>query len=193
MKKFLSTLQEVFFKKNGAKESVAGDAAKFTLAFALSAVVIYFALFLTGNLLHEIAARSSEAVGEWLFAGKISVKEGGAFPHLVGVANGVPFEAQVNDLCAGWLELAVMAGLVLASRDKPLRERIKAIFLGALLLLLYNPFRIALTLASVGTPFFAIVHDVLFRISLVILLVVFYAFWYYWKAPSNLQGKRAFL
>lgn len=190
VKQVSSFFENVFFKKKKAREGVAQDAAKFTLGFALSASAAYFILYLTGNLLSEIAARCSEMVGK-SFVEQITYASTEGFPHLQGIANGVAFDAEISELCSGKLELAVMAGLLLASRDKPLAERMKGIALGAFLLLAFNPFRIALTLASVGTPYLAIVHDALFRVSLVILLVVFYAFWYYWNAsrPASKPAK----
>jgi len=191
VKQFSKLFENIFFKSSG-KEGVASDAAKFLLAFALSAGAAYLLLSLTGNFFNEVAARSSEAIGR-LFVQQISfaVYSASGFPQLSGVANGVAFTAQINGLCSGRLELAVMAGLVLASRDRSVRQRLKGILSGAILLLLFNPLRISLTLSSIGTPFLAIVHDALFRISLVLLLVVFYAFWHYWQAPAANTTKNA--
>lgn len=170
-------LQKIFFKQK--KEGLAEDSSKFIVLFIASGTTIYFLLSLTGKFFHEAAAHSTQLVARNFFEVKVATEN--HFPHLVGSANGVFFDAQINDLCAGWLELAVMAGLVLASRDKPLKERAKGILLGALVLLLLNPIRIGLTLAAVGTPFLALAHDVLFRLLLVVVLVVFYALWYYWR------------
>lgn len=182
VKKISSLLQNVFFKKKNAKESVAGDASKFAVAFAISSTALYFLLSLTGNFLHKLAALSSELAAKNFLGLQINASYANFFPVLEGVANATPFSAEINDLCAGALELALMAGLLLASRDKPLEERGKGIFFGAIVLLLFNPLRISLTLAAVGTPLLALVHDVLFRLGLVLLLVAFYALWYYWSA-----------
>ena len=161
------------------KESVFQDASSFIAAFFISGAFAYGVLSLTGNFFHKLAAESSSRLAKNFF--ETTIVSEGFFPHLQGVVGGSFFDAEINDLCSGRLELAVMAGLVFASRDKPVAERIKGIFLGALVLLAFNPLRIFLTLSAIGTPFLVLVHDVLFRISLVIVLVTFYALWYYWK------------
>lgn len=177
MKKIRQILEEIFVKKK--KEAVLQDAGKFVAAFFVSGAFFYAFLSLTGNFFHKLAAESSALLAKNFFETRIVFSE--FFPHLQGTVGGSFFDAEINDLCSGRLELAVMAGLVFASRDKKFLERIKGIFLGAILLLVFNPFRIFLTLSSVGTPFLFLVHDVLFRLSLIIVLVTFYALWYYWR------------
>jgi hypothetical protein len=58
-----------------------------------------------------------------------------------------------------------------------LLSRLKGFAIGLLVLLLFNPVRIALSIKFVDP----IIHDVLFRITLVVVLVSFYALWYYWE------------
>ncbi len=176
---FVQAAENIFFKRRGAAESQLQDAAKFVSGFTISSAIIYLLLSLTGSVLNKIAAYSAAAVANNFF--ETTVAETGLLPHLQGFANGVFFDAEISALCSGALELAVMGGLVFASRDKPFKERLKGIFLGTIVLLVFNPIRIFLTLSTVGTPLLIVFHDALFRISLVILLAVFYALWYYWK------------
>lgn len=112
------------------------------------------------------------------------------FPHLLSRG----FDAEVGDVCWGKLEFAVLFGIIFASADRSLRSRAKGFAAGlALLALVFNPIRIAVSLAFVHP----IVHDVLFRLTLVAVLVVYYALWYTWlSAPSArkrvVRGKKVF-
>ncbi|MFH1056728.1 MAG: exosortase/archaeosortase family protein [Candidatus Micrarchaeota archaeon] len=85
------------------------------------------------------------------------------------------FVAELNDACAAIIEIAVLFGIVFASFERKLSERIKGFFFGMVLLLVLNPIRITASILFLH-PF---VHDVLFRITLVVTIVGFYAVWYY--------------
>lgn len=92
-------------------------------------------------------------------------------PHLIGDN----FDALLSEACWGRLELAVLAATIIASEDRSIRKRIAGVLLGiALVIGAFNPLRIALSIASQSE----LVHDLLFRLTLLAVLVGYYAFWY---------------
>lgn len=110
-------------------------------------------------------------------------------PHIVSAA----FDAELISLCFGTLEMALWTGVVFASMDKSLRRRIFGFFSGILLFLFFNPVRIAVTLKffDASRPFASeIVHDLLFRASLLALFVAAYAIWYTWPEGTEVARKR---
>lgn len=150
------------------------DALKFVALFAVLTASAYAALAFTplSQVFSEIAARSSTLVLQALGV-ESSIAYENVVPHVVTATA----DAEINAVCAGLVEIAVLFGIVFASFEKALRSRVKGFALGLLVLLLFNPFRIALSLKYVDP----IVHDVLFRVTLVVVLVTYYAIWYYWN------------
>ncbi len=110
-------------------------------------------------------------------------------PHLQSPG----FDAELISLCWGTLELALWAGIVLATDNRAYWRRFKGLVVGTVAFLLFNPVRIALTLwlFDASQPFAsAVAHDVLFRISLLALFVVAYFVWYTWPARVDRPQKR---
>ena len=96
--------------------------------------------------------------------------------------------AQIADYCGAGIELAVLFGIIFASTDRTLRRRAAGFAAGALLILVFNAIRIFLVLCffSSSAPMMsAVLHDVLFRASLVVFLATYYAVWYYWDGPQD--------
>ncbi len=185
-KKFL---QNIFFKQRS--EDALQDAglflALFTLFFSLANLVLGS---LTGKILHYLAANTSIlALRPLGIAADVVPNAADGFPHLLGEVRRSAFDAQINDLCSGATELAVVFAIVLASRDKSVRTRLLGVFGALIVFLLFNPLRIALTLNAVGTWALPLLHDVLFRASLVLVIVGYYGFWYY-ATPSKAGGGR---
>ena len=92
--------------------------------------------------------------------------------------------AQIIPLCVGDIEIAILVAAIAMTRDRALQDRITGIVFASLFVMAWNPVRIALTLNSFvwfGWPAVEFVHDVLFRSTLVIVLVGFYAVWYSWE------------
>lgn len=174
-------LEGVFFKqKSDSREK---DALLFLAIFAALALGAYLLLSSTGQMLHNLAAHSSVAVMGAIGI-KASVVPASPFPHIAGTLNGTAFEAEINDLCAGAIELAILFGIVMASRDKTIKQRLLGVLAGFAVFLIFNPLRIALTLSAVGSWALPLLHDVLFRLSLLIAIVGFYAVWSY-ATPSR--------
>ncbi|MBI3588724.1 exosortase/archaeosortase family protein [Candidatus Micrarchaeota archaeon] len=194
VRRFKRALEGILFKQAG--ESAAGDGLKFLALFAAVSLVSYSLLSLTGNFLNEIAAYSGAAVlSAFGASASVSHPPGDAFPHIEGSVGGNVFDAQIGGLCSGAVELAVLAGIVLASRDRPLRKRAWGFLLGALVFLFFNPLRIALTLLAVGSWALPLLHDVLFRVTLVIAIVAYYAVWHVFLSspPSSRASRRGAL
>ncbi|MFH0714064.1 MAG: exosortase/archaeosortase family protein [Candidatus Micrarchaeota archaeon] len=152
-------------------------AVKFIVTTAAIAVPLYF-LFTFTTFLHEIAARGAQFFLTLLGKSASLVFTGSPlFPHLL-IPGG---DIEISDLCSGALELALLIGFISASADRSVNYRIKGIVVGVVFFLLFNAARIAFTINSFGTAAFVPLHDVLFRLTLIIGLVTFYAVWYYWR------------
>lgn len=168
-------LRKIFYRQK--TDSPLYDAGLFLLLFAAFGGLAYIALSSTGPLLHYAAAHSAASVMEAM-GFDVAVVPNSPHPHVKGAtAGGVPFEAEIIDLCAGAIELAILFGIVVASRDKSLKHRLFGVAAGFAVFFLFNPIRIALTLSAVGSWALPLLHDVLFRLSLLIVIVGFYAVW----------------
>lgn len=94
----------------------------------------------------------------------------------VGAVKGV-----ISNLCAGDLEIALVLAVVLSTWDRTWKQRLAGSVSGILLILIANPIRIATVLAAgawFNWDFSSIVHDILFRLMLILVIVVFYFAWY---------------
>ena len=105
-----------------------------------------------------------------------------------------PFTAVISRICSGDLEIAVLFAAMFASTDRTLKNRATGALLGFVAVLLFNPIRIALTLATgvwFGWEAADFAHDVLFRASLFAFTFVFYALWYLgWIEKIGFAGKQ---
>jgi len=90
-------------------------------------------------------------------------------------------QAQINNLCAGDLEIALLTAIILATWDRSWKKRFVGIIGGLIAILVLNPLRIFTVLAA-GAVFnwgiSEIVHDVLFRVMLLLIIAVYYFIWY---------------
>lgn len=163
------------------------DSAKFLIIFGVVALVASFALQYV-SVLNFVAAGSTQAVLGALGRPSVLQTDASGLPHLFfekGVVAAGAVDAEFNDLCAGKIELAVLLGIIVASIDRKRRARALGFVLGALLFFLFNPLRAAFTLLFAGSAWLGIIHDVFFRVSLVFIIVVYYALWYSWLSHKN--------
>jgi len=156
---------------------------KFVAFFALAFFFLQLLFSLPVSPLPSIAALSSEFLFG-LFGRSASIDFSGAFPILS--VSGISNPVELVSLCSGATELAAVLALVFASVDRTLKQRIFGALAGMLAIFVFNPIRIFLTLSfynssNPAASLFA--HDVLFRASLLVLITVFYAVWYYWDLP----------
>lgn len=166
-------LKKLFFRQK--KEGQFEDAAWF-LALAIAFGMLFNAAFSQTDFFVQAAAFSSQPLLQAI--GIDAVIEQKDFPHLVGSVGERFFDAEINFLCGGAVELAVLLAFIAASRDRSIKQRVLGMFFGAIVLFIFNPVRIALTLLLYGSQHFVLAHDVLFRISIVLVIVGAYGAWY---------------
>lgn len=88
---------------------------------------------------------------------------------------------EVTSLCAGDLEIALLFALILATPGILFWKKLAGAFIGTAILILINPFRIALTLFLTNTSDLEtgeLYHSIIFRLFLFALLVLYYLVWY---------------
>ena len=101
--------------------------------------------------------------------------------------------AQITNLCAGDVEIALLMAIILATWDRTWRQRAFGCIFGLLLIFIVNPIRITIVL---GTGYYGnwgianFAHDVLFRISLLIIIVLYYYIWYVKYESINTKLKK---
>lgn len=89
-------------------------------------------------------------------------------------------DVEINDVCSGVTEMAVILAALMASYDVETKKRVMGVAAGLAVILVVNPLRIATTIllfeksAIIGGMF----HDILFRISLFVVVLVYYVVWY---------------
>ena len=89
--------------------------------------------------------------------------------------------AQITNLCAGDIEIALLAAIVLSTFDRPLRRRLWGVAFGVLTILIVNPIRISTVLATgyyTNWQWADFTHDILFRLTLLVIIVGYYFVWY---------------
>lgn len=90
-------------------------------------------------------------------------------------------QAQITNMCAGDIEIALVSAIILATWDRTWRQRFFGVIGGLVVIFIANPIRIA-TVLGVGNysnwVWADFTHDVLFRLMLLILVVVYYFVWY---------------
>jgi exosortase/archaeosortase family protein len=161
-------------------------AIEFLLYFVLFFVVAYAVLSFFP--LKALAAYSSNVFLNLFEVDSKVVEQGGEY-----FLQSPQFTAQIVDLCSGAIELAVLFAVIFSTLDRSLWQRIKGVVLGFFLALLVNPLRIAITLLYSKSLFLLVfVHEIFFRLSLVALIVIYYAIWYSWlSAPGKRFFKRS--
>jgi exosortase/archaeosortase family protein len=89
--------------------------------------------------------------------------------------------AEINNLCAGDIEIALLLAIILATVDRSWKRRIIGAAAGLLLITIVNPVRIFVVLYAghaAGWGIADITHDILFRAMLILIIVVYYFLWY---------------
>ncbi|OIO24931.1 hypothetical protein AUJ14_05330 [Candidatus Micrarchaeota archaeon CG1_02_55_22] len=166
-------VERIVFKQK--REPAWHDALLFLVLFTVFSSAFYLLLSAWGGLPGFAASTALPLTHSFGLQTSLEWKE---FPHITGWHDGAWFDAEINSLCGGAIELAVLLGLVAASRDRSLPKRLVGIIAGVVAVLIFNPIRIALTLSLYGSPSFVLAHDVLFRISIVAIVLGVYAAWY---------------
>ena len=153
-------------------------AFKFVSIFAVLFTASYIVLLPLG-FLNWVAAASSQVVLSSFFGVASTIVNAIPFP-LIKAPN---ITAEISDLCSMKVEMAVLFGIVFASHERTLRYRVKGFLAALALVFLFNPIRIATTIYffnASNLPASSLFHDILFRASIILFIVTFYAVWYYW-------------
>ncbi len=144
-------------------------------------IIAFYTLFRLGFSLFDLgplkAFTAAASYGLLRVAGIPATLAFGSDPVItVGAVKGV-----ISNLCAGDLEIALVLAVVLSTWDRTWKQRLVGSISGILLILVANPIRIATVLAAgawFNWDFSSIVHDILFRLMLILVIVVFYFAWY---------------
>jgi len=89
--------------------------------------------------------------------------------------------AQITNLCAGDLEIALITAIILSTFDRTWKNRAWGVLFAWLLILIINPLRIFAVLAVgyyTSWQWADFTHDVLFRLTLLVVIVFYYFIWY---------------
>ncbi len=87
---------------------------------------------------------------------------------------------EISPLCAGLIELILLASAIAATRTVSIEKKMKGILVGIILLHALNVLRIAITvqqLVHVSFTFAEFTHDVFFRLVLIIGFAAIYGGW----------------
>jgi len=89
--------------------------------------------------------------------------------------------AQITNLCAGDFEIILLFAIILATWDRTWRKRFWGCVFGFITIMILNPLRV-FTVLAVGHysswVWADFTHDILFRLMLLIVIVVYYFIWY---------------
>ena len=157
-------------------------ALKFLVWFAVLAGAAYLLLSSSHGLKSLAAGSSAFLLG---LSGRSATVDYSLSDPVVSFDGG---NAHIADYCGAGIEIAVLFGIIFASEDRTLRRRAMGFAAGTLLILAFNAIRIYLVLyffSSSAPMMSSILHDVLFRASLVVFLATYYAVWYYWDGPQD--------
>ena len=135
--------------------------------FIIQAIDLYLlktmTAIITNNLLHLFSVPSQLVLG--------------LEPSIV-IGN---LTAQITNLCAGDLEIALITAIILATWDRTLKNRIFGILIAWLFILILNPLRIFFVLLIgyySSWQWADFTHDILFRLTLFAVIVFYYYIWY---------------
>ena len=164
--------------------------AKFLLVFVIIYSLLYFGFnFIVPLEMFEffIASAVMSLLGLMGVNGSIVLQE----PVLILLESGL--EIQISYLCTGLMEIFIVIGAVLASLGIEMRKRIIGVIAGVVFAFVFNIFRIVATIfIALGNPeslVLELAHDVLFRITLFVVIAGFYIAWFLW-ATGQLENAK---
>ena len=166
-------------KKTKPKDNIPLNGLKFLAIFLILFVPSYIILSPISEL-NDFATISSQFFLKTFFGVDSSIVWNAPFPFL----KTEKLVAEISDLCSAKIEIALMFALVFASFEKKLSYRLNGFLGGLLFLFVFNALRISTTIYFFNANNLAasaLFHDILFRISIVIAIVTYYALWYYWR------------
>lgn len=94
----------------------------------------------------------------------------------------------ISWLCTGLLEIIILASTILATFGVKLKEKIEGIIVAIIVGFIFNLIRIMITISIILTQnaqTFELAHDLLFRATLFLYIVIFYVIWFSWSIKKN--------
>ncbi len=149
----------------------------FTFLISIGAFYIFFYICLQ-PLIYYIESISTVLTSFFLSVLGVEHSLGFAAEPVIRVGS---VDAVIGRLCAGDIEIAMVLAVIFATFDRKLGDRIKAALVALPFILIANAIRISTVLwvgSSMGWASADFVHDVLFRITLLVVVLLYYAFWY---------------
>lgn len=113
--------------------------------------------------------------------GKIALQD----PVLIVFEN---FSVQISYLCTGLMEFILLISAIIATEKIQKEKKILGIIGAGIATFSFNITRIAITISlieNVSLETIELAHDLLFRISLFILIAGYYFAWYYFSVKSG--------
>ncbi|MFH1240226.1 MAG: exosortase/archaeosortase family protein [Candidatus Diapherotrites archaeon] len=163
---------------------------KFLLVFVIIYSLLYFGFnFIVPLEMFEffVASIVMSLLGIMGVKGSIVLQE----PVLILLESSL--EIQISYLCTGLMEIFIVIGAVLASLGIEMRKRLIGIVAGVVFAFVFNIFRIVVTiLFAVSNPAPGVLeftHDILFRVTLFVVIAGFYIVWFLW-ATNQLENAK---
>ncbi len=101
---------------------------------------------------------------------------------------------QLSELCTGMLETILLAAAILASVEISWKKRVVGIVAGIFAAQAFNLVRVVATIENIistSQAFAELTHDVLFRLSLLVVIAGFYFVWLKWALGEKPNGFRS--
>jgi exosortase/archaeosortase family protein len=154
---------------------------KFLLILIFSYAILSFLVGLIPLQLIEFFIAKAVVV---FTGGKILLQE----PVLI-LFNG--FSVQISYLCTGIMEFILLTSALIATEKIENKKKLIGIVGAAITTFFFNVSRIVITISLIEKSFESIelAHDLLFRISLFVLIAGYYFLWYYFSVKSENQIK----
>jgi len=98
------------------------------------------------------------------------------------------FSVQISYLCTGLLEFVLLVSAVIATEGIKRKKKIFGIIGAGIVTFVFNIVRIVFTVSLISESSLEVIeltHDVLFRISLFVLIAGYYFLWYYFSVKKK--------
>ena len=145
---------------------------KFLLLLVLSYAIIYFLISLIPLEWIELMLAKVIVV---FTDGEIIFQE----PVLIAFKS---FTIQISELCTGIMEFVLLASAIISTGEITKRKKIIGVIGAGIATYLFNVIRIIITVSLIdktSLETIELAHDLLFRISLFVLIAGYYFVWYY--------------
>ena len=165
--------------KKKEKEKAFNFLASFGLIFAL----LYLTSFAYLNFVEIVLAQTVLLLLSW--GGQPGLILSAAEPVVVMLPS---LQFQISFLCTGLIEFFVLTAAILASHGIERNKKWWGLIGAFDVVILFNLFRILTTinlLQSAPAEVADLAHDILFRLSLFVVIAGFYALWFFWATKKK--------